>query len=74
MGSVVVLHGLSSCNSWALGHRLDSCGTQALLIRDIWDLPGSGIKPVSPALLGGFFTTELPRKPLIMILLVVSAI
>ena len=29
----------------------------------MWDLPGSGIKPVSPALAGGFFTTESPGKP-----------
>ena len=26
-------------------------------------LPGPGIKPTSPALAGGFFTTEPPRKP-----------
>ena len=29
----------------------------------MWNLPGSGIEPVSPALAGGFFTTELPGKP-----------
>ena len=28
------------------------------------DLPDSGIKPMSPALVGGFFTTEPPRQPL----------
>ena len=31
-----------------------------------WDLPNAGIKPVSltsPALAGGFFTTEPPEKP-----------
>ena len=28
------------------------------------DLPEPGIKPTSPALAGGFFTTELPGKPL----------
>ena len=28
----------------------------------MWDLPGSGIKPVSPALADGFFTTESPGK------------
>ena len=28
-----------------------------------WDLPGSGIEPVSPTLAGGFFTTEPPGKP-----------
>ena len=27
------------------------------------DLPDPGIKPVSPALAGGFFTTEPPGKP-----------
>ena len=27
------------------------------------DLPGPGIKPVSPALQGGLFTTEPPGKP-----------
>ena len=27
------------------------------------DLPDPGIKPLSPALAGGFFTTEPPGKP-----------
>ena len=27
------------------------------------DLPDPGIEPRSPALTGGFFTTELPGKP-----------
>ena len=40
--------------------------------RDYWnglpfpssaDLSNPGIKPISPALSGGFFTTELPGKP-----------
>ena len=31
---------------------------------DMWDLPGSGIEPVSPALAGGFFTSESPGKPI----------
>ena len=30
----------------------------------MWDLPGPGIE-VSPALAGGFVTTEPPRKPLV---------
>ena len=29
----------------------------------MWDLPGSGLKPKSPALAGGFLTTEPPGKP-----------
>jgi len=28
------------------------------------DLPHPGIEPVSPALAGGFFTTEPPGKPI----------
>ena len=29
----------------------------------MWDLPGSGIEPVSPALAGRLFTTEPPEEP-----------
>ena len=54
--SVVVARGLSSCGSWALEHRLSSCGARSSLIRGLWDLPGLGLEPVSPALVGGFFT------------------
>ena len=28
----------------------------------MWDIPGSGIEPLSLALAGGFFTTEPPGK------------
>ena len=28
----------------------------------MWDLPGPGIKPVSPTAAGGFFTTEPPEE------------
>ena len=34
----------------------------AWLLHSMWDPPGSGIKPVSPALAGRFFTTEPPGK------------
>ena len=27
-------------------------------LRCMWDLPGSGLEPISPAQAGGFFTTE----------------
>ena len=30
----------------------------------MWNLPGSGIEPLSPALTGRFFTTEPPGKPM----------
>ena len=63
VASLVVEHGLSRCGSWALEHRLDSCGTRAKLPPNMWDLTGSGIELMSPALAGGFFTTEPPGKP-----------
>ena len=59
--SIVAASGVSSCSSQALDHRLNSCGTR--LFHSMWDLPRSGTEPVSPALAGGFFTTELPGKP-----------
>ena len=40
-------HGLSSCGSWALEHRLNHRGSQASLLGGMWDLPGLGIEPVS---------------------------
>ena len=55
--SVVVAHGLTSCGLRALECRLSSCGTWALLLRDMWDLPRPGLEPMSPALAGGFLTT-----------------
>ena len=55
--------GFSSWSSQALEHRLSSCGTWAQLLHNIWDLPTPGIKPMSPALASGFFTTEPPGKP-----------
>ena len=41
-----------------------SSGTEALLPRGMWDLPGPGIEPVSPALADGFLTTGPPGKSL----------
>ena len=34
----------------------------------MWDLPGPGVEPVSPALAGGFLTTAPPGKPLFFFL------
>ena len=34
-----------------------------VLAHDMWDLPGSGIEPVSPALAGRLLTTGPPGKP-----------
>ena len=58
----------SSCGSRALERRLSSCGTRAQLLCGMWDLPGPGIEPVSPALAGGFLTTAPPGKPGSMVL------
>ena len=61
-GSVVVAHGVSSCGSCAVEHRLSSCGARAQSLHGIWDLPGPGLEPMSPALAGGFLTTAPPGK------------
>ena len=63
--------GFSCCRAQALGARasvvvacgLSSCGAQAQLLRGMWDLPGPGLEPMSPALAGGFLTTVPPGKP-----------
>ena len=64
----------SSCSEWgitprcgvqaclAVEHRLNSCGTQALLLQGMRDLPGPRIEPMFPALAGGFLTTGPPGK------------
>ena len=43
--------------------RLSNCGSRAQLLRGMWDLPRSGLEPVSPALAGRFSTTAPPGKP-----------
>ena len=43
--------------------RLSSCGSQAQLLRGMWDLPRPGLEPVSPALAGRLSTTVPPGKP-----------
>ena len=65
--SAVVPRGLS-CGSRAPECRLSSCGTRAQLLRGMWDPPGPGPEPVSPALAGGFLTTVPPGKPLLTVL------
>ena len=64
--------GFSCCGAWALGtqasvvvaYGLSSCGARAQLLHGMWDLPAPGLKPVSPALAGGFPTTVPPMKSL----------
>ena len=55
--------GFSCCGARALLRRLRSCGAWASLLHGMWDLPGPGLEPVSPALAGGFLTTAPPGKP-----------
>ena len=61
---VAASRGLGGCSSQTLEHRLRSCGAQAWLLHSMWDLPRSGMEPISPAFTGGFFTTESPGEPL----------
>ena len=54
-----------SCSMWAFRavHGFSSCGRKAKLPRSMQDLSSlTGIKPRSPALEGGFFTTRPPEK------------
>ena len=57
------VHGFSGCGCRAPEHRLSGWGAGALVPLGVWDLPGSGIEPVFPALAGEFFTTEPSGKP-----------
>ena len=63
--------GFSSCGSQALERKLSSCGTWAQLLHGMWDLPGPGLKPVSPTLAGGSLTTAPPGKSQLSILYIV---
>ena len=47
------IHGFSGQESWS-GLPFPSPG----------DIPNPGIEPASPALAGGFFTTDAPGKPI----------
>ena len=60
--SVVEAHGLSSFCYWGLEHRLSCCDAQACCSTAMWDPPGLEMEAMSPALAGGFFTTQPPGK------------
>ena len=60
--SEAVACGFSGCGSWALEHRLGSCGTRTSVLCSMWDLPGPGIEPMSSTSAGGFLTTGPPGK------------
>ena len=42
--------------------RLSSCGSGAQLLHGLWDLPGPGLEPTSPASAGRLSTTAPPGK------------
>ena len=58
-----LLRGLSSCGSWPPERRLSGRGARAQLLRGMWDPPGPGLEPATPALAGGPSTTAPPGKP-----------
>ena len=67
--SPVVMRGLLTAVAFPIAeHGLPSCGAQALLLHGTWALPRSGIEcssnATSPAMAGGFLTTERPGKSL----------
>ena len=58
--SGVAAHGLNSCGSRALEHQLNSCVSQAQLLRGTWDLPGAGMCPcVGTQILSHWTTREV---------------
>ena len=57
------LAGSNICGLQALEHDLSRVA-QGYLLGGMWDLPGAGIKFVSPALASKFLTTGPPEKPL----------
>ena len=59
---------LQRVDSLVMAHRLSSCGAWAYLLHDIWDLSFPAIKPMSPALAGGFLATGPPGKSLYLLL------
>lgn len=67
--SVAVARGLSG-----YGFRgLQDVGPRVVVMRGLWlsthgELPGPGIKPVSPALAGGFLSTGTTREALVLFL------
>ena len=52
------------CDGFRLGTMCPRVEAERNKLEDgvMWDLPGPGIEPMSPALAGGFFTTEIPGK------------
>ena len=54
--------GLGGFSSQVLESRLSNYGAWALLLCSMWDLPGPGLEPMSPALAGRFPSFRPPEK------------
>ena len=55
--------GFSCCRTWTLERGFSSFDAQAYQVPcGMWNLPGPGIKPMSPALAGRFLTSGPPGK------------
>ena len=66
--SLVVVYGLLFVVGSLVGartpeYRLSSCGTWASLPSSMWNLPGPGTEPLSPASAGRLLTTGPPGSP-----------
>ena len=60
--SAVAAQRLSTCSSWAPGHRLKNCGAQAQPLHSMWNLPDQALNPCLLRWWGGFLTTWPPGK------------
>ena len=57
-------NGFSRCGAQALGVGASVIAVHRVqFLQGLWDLPEPGIKPMSPALAGGFLTTRPPGEP-----------
>ena len=61
-GLLLVVDSLVAEDGFLWTRGLSTCGTWAYLPCGMWNLSGPGIKSVSPALEGEFFTTVPPGK------------
>ena len=67
VASLVVEHRFQTC-------RLSNRGSQAQLLRGMWDLPRPGLEPMSSALAGRLSTTALPGKPPVFLIFLVKLV
>ena len=59
--------GLACCTAQALEQAgVSSCDTRTQLSLSVCNLPGAGVEPVSPALVGAFVTIGPPGKSLVL--------